>query len=836
MSQFDIFERFSETSRRVLKTAENVAKSMNSGIESSHVLLALATTPGSLACDILNAHMLSVEQIRYALQMEEFRSTTKRGLSNELEKVIHVSWLKAADSNSYTVDSEHLLLALVSVKTCLAYKIVERIGVNPAVIRTQIETLFDDLSYIDELVPLPSENDAKGHEDSHIHEPAAMSATATKTSTKSATPALDYFTSDLTAKAKRGELDPVIGRESEIHRAMQILCRRTKSNPILTGEAGVGKTAIVEGLAQRIVSEQVPARLKGKKIAMLDLALLIAGTTYRGQFEDRVKKVIDEIEKVGNIILFVDEMHTLVGAGSAEGSLDMANILKPALAKGKIQLIGATTNDEYRKYVEKDPALERRLQRIMVAEPTVEQAEEILFGIRARYESFHNVTITDDALRSAVHLADRYINDRYLPDKAIDLLDEAAAALHLRSVTDPIQQEIAKLEQKRLEIKRKIEVLLTKEQFEQVGKLTAQELKLKDEMKSLQKKLVQMYDTPNITTQDIAAVVGNWTGIPVTDLIREERLRLLNLEELLQTRVVGQDDAIQHIAKSIRRSRSGVSDPQRPLGTFLFLGPTGVGKTELAKSLAELIFGKSNALIKVDMSEFMERHNVSRLVGAPPGYVGYEESGKLTEAVRKQPYSVILFDEIEKAHPEVFNILLQIMDEGRLTDAKGRTVNFRNTIIILTSNIGMAELTRQAAIGFQANTGNSHEADYQRIEHHVRKSLRDKFQPEFLNRLDSTIIFKPLTKQTLLQIVDIHLKQFVERIKKDLNLELEVAEAARELIAEKGYDPEFGARPIKRAITELLQDPLAEAILAEKFKGNIPIRVLRRGDRLVFRK
>lgn len=842
MSQ-DIFERFSETSRRVLKTSEDIARSMNSGIESSHVLFALATTPGSLAYDILRDHMIGVDQIRVALQLDEFKSKTTKQLSDELKKVIYVAALKAADFNSYTIDSEHLLLALVSVKSSIAYKMIERIGSNPAVIRTQLETLFDEIAYIDELVPMAIEDEEADKD--HLHSGGGdsmrdrfqSSMTATKTGTKkSGTPAIDYFTTDLTAKARKGELDPVIGREREIHRAMQILCRRNKCNPILTGEAGVGKTAIVEGLAQRIVSGHVPQPLKSKRIASLDMALLIAGTTYRGQFEERVKKLIDELVKVKDVILFIDEMHTLVGAGSAEGSLDMANILKPALVRGQLQIVGATTNDEYRKYIEKDPALERRFQRIQVNEPSLEETEQILVGIRARYESFHNLTITDEAIKAAVHFADRYINDRFLPDKAIDLIDEAAAALHLKAIADPLEQEIQKREMKRSEIKKKIEVLLAKEQFEQVGKLTAQELKIKDEIKDLQKQVVVKAEQRTISLENVAKVVAHWTGIPIADLIKEERARLLDLETLLKSRVVGQDDAISHVSRAIRRSRSGVADPKRPLGTFLFLGPTGVGKTELARGLAELVFGRSEALIKVDMSEFMERHNVSRLVGAPPGYVGYEESGKLTEAIRKQPYSVVLFDEIEKAHPEVFNILLQIMDEGILTDAKGRRVNFRNTVIILTSNIGMAQLTRQAAIGFQIPEDESQQAEYGKIEHHVRKSLKDTFQPEFLNRLDTTIIFKPLSKQTLLDIVTIHTDEFAARIKKDLGYELEITDAAKELIAERGYDPEYGARPIKRAIIELLQDPLAEAILSDKFKGHTLIRVLRKADALVFRK
>lgn len=844
MAQFDIFERFSETAREVLKKSESIAKSMNSGIESQHLLLSLAVTPGSLAFDILREHMISLDQIRLVLRLEGFQSKTNAGMSNEVKRIIQIASQKAADFHHYTIESEHLLLGLVSNKNCIAYKVIERVGVNPAVIRTQIETLFDELSYIDDLVQMPenAELDKKDMLEIELEQMRdkvqnnITATTSTKTATKqSQTPALDYFTSDLTALAKRGELDPVIGRDNEVFRAMQILCRRTKNNPILTGEPGVGKTAIVEGLAQRIISGHIPAPLRNKRIIALDMALLIAGTTYRGQFEDRVKKVMDELVKVGDAILFIDELHTLVGAGSAEGSLDMANILKPGLAKGKVRLIGATTNEEYRQHIEKDAALERRLQRIMVAEPTEDQAVEILKGIRSRYESFHNVTITDEALDSSVRLAARYLNDRYLPDKAIDLIDEASASLHLEMITNPIQKEIVKLEQKRIELKRKIEILVSKDQYEQVGKLHAQELKVKEDIKQLRTKLGTEREVRTITTEDIAKIVGSWTGIPVTNLIKEERLRLLNLEGVLKERVVGQDEAITKISKAIRRNKTGVSDPKRPLGTFLFLGPTGVGKTELARSLAELVFGKSDALIKIDMSEFMEKHNVSRLVGAPPGYIGYDDGGKLTEAVRKQPHAVVLFDEIEKAHPQVFNILLQIMEDGNLTDAKGRKVSFRNTIIILTSNIGMADLTRQGAIGFQSNT-DIHKAEYDRIEQSVTKALKDTFQPEFLNRLDSTLVFKPLSKPILVQIVSIHTNQFAQRIKRDLGLELEITDAAKELLAEKGYDPEYGARPVRRAIMDLLQDPLAEALLSDKFKGSNVVRVLRKGDYLVFRK
>ncbi len=837
--QPDIFEKFSETARRVLKTSQSIAKSMNSGIESQHLLLALSAIPGSLAFDILREHMISLDQIRLVLRLEGFQTKPSNGMTDEVKKIIYSASQKASEFHHYTIESEHLLLGLVSDKHCTAYKVIEHVGVNPTVIRTQIETLFDDLSYIDELVPLPSEEDGEKLSDlESLREKMQNSLGTTKTATKqSATPALDYFTTDLTQLAKRGDLDPVIGRDTEVIRAMQILCRRTKNNPLLTGEPGVGKTAIVEGLAQRIMSGHVPAPLLNKRIVSLDLALLIAGTTYRGQFEDRVKKVIDELIKVGDAILFIDELHTLVGAGSAEGSLDMANILKPALAKGKLRLIGATTNEEFRQHIEKDAALERRLQRIMVAEPSPEHTEEILKGIRARYESFHNSTITDEAILSAIHLSIRYINDRYLPDKAIDLIDEAAASLHLDTLTNPIQKEIHRLDQKCGELKRKIEVLVSKDQYEQVGKLHAQELKMKEEIKTLRSKLTKEQDHRTITSTDVAKIVALWTGIPVLNLVREERLRLLNLESVLKERVVGQDEAIATISKAIRRNKTGVNDPKRPLGAFLFLGPTGVGKTELARSLAELVFGKPESLIKIDMSEFMEKHNVSRLVGAPPGYIGYDDGGKLTEAVRKQPYSVILFDEIEKANPSVFNILLQIMEDGVLTDAKGRHVSFRNAIIILTSNLGMKELSRQAAIGFQSmNANDVAKAAYDRIEQTVRRTLKDTFQPEFLNRLDGTIIFRPLTKPVLLAIVDVHVKQFRDRIAKDLGLSLTVEPAAQELLAERGYDPEFGARPIRRAIMELLQDPLAEAILSNKFKGNTEIRVLRKGDYLVFRK
>lgn len=849
----EIFEKFSETARRVLITSQKIANSMNSAIDTQHLLIALTVTPGTISHDILQEYMVSLDQIRLILSLHGLKTRASKGLTTNFKHILEQAVKKASQHHHITVDSEHLLLAITLEKKCIAYQVIERIGIDPLTVKKQIETYFQELAHLDDFIlnqpdsPLhnPNPNELGGPkpfspmEERMSINPMNPAQSNLPASTKnSQTPALDYFTTDLTKQAKDGKLDPIIGRSREITRAIQILCRRTKNNIVLVGEPGVGKTAIAEGLAQRIAEGKIPALLSNKRLAQLDLALLVAGTTYRGQFEDRVKKVVDEIVKSGNVILFVDELHTLVGAGSAEGSLDLANILKPALAKGQIHLIGATTLDEYRKHIEKDTALERRLQQVLVEEPSPEEAIEILRGIREPYEKHHRITISDDAIIAAVYLSRRYISDRYLPDKAIDLVDEAAASTHLLSTTpNDIEEKIKLLEKEISRTRDQKEKEVEAENYEKAMRLKAKELKLTKELQLLKKKEKSIPKNLVITKENIAQIVSQWTGVPVTTLVNDEKTRLLQLESVLRSRIVGQEEAITTIAKAIRRSKTGVADSKRPLGSFIFLGPTGVGKTELAKVLAEHIYGREDALIKVDMSEFMERHNVSRLIGAPPGYVGYEESGKLTEAVRKKPYSVILFDEIEKAHPEVFNILLQILEDGYLSDAKGRRVNFRNTIIILTSNIGMAELNRQAAIGFHSvgNDKQANDQEYDRIKEKVTDQLKQSFRPEFLNRLDKVVIFRPLNKETIRQIVDIQIEDLRLRLASE-NIKIDVADEARNLIAEKGFDQEYGARPIRRAITEHIEDPLSEAILENRFSEGQIIRVLRKGDNLVFRK
>lgn len=833
-----IFDKFGETARRVLMTSQKVAQNMNSATDSQHLLIGLSTTTGTISHDILRKNMITLEQIKLVISLHDLRPKARKGMTTNLKNILLHSFKIAAENHHITIDSEHMILAIIQDKKSTAYHILEQLGIDPNIIRKQIQHYFSELSHIDQFIlehadsppkTIIEEFNMKQPEESHQHNNQIPS---TKNNNNKA---LDYFTSDLTLEAKNGKLDPIIGRDKEITRAIQILCRRSKNNVVLTGEPGVGKTAIVEGLALRIIEDRVPALLKNKKIRQLDLALLVAGTTYRGQFEDRVKKIIDEIVKSDNTILFVDELHTLVGAGSAEGSLDLANILKPALAKGQIRLIGATTLEEYRKHIEKDTALERRLQPVLVEEPSVEETIEILKGIKAPYEKFHSVVISEEAIIDAVYLSNRYISDRFLPDKAIDLIDEAAAASHIKNPKeDNTRDEIQKTEKELNKILNQKDKEVEAENYEKAMVLKSKALQLNKKLKELHKKSPLISPEQIIGREEIANIVTQWTNIPTNSLLNDEKTKLLELESILKSHIVGQEEAITTIAKAIRRSKTGISDSRRPLGSFIFLGPTGVGKTELAKVLAEYIFGKQDALVKVDMSEFMERHNISRLIGAPPGYVGYEESGKLTETIRKKPYSVILFDEIEKAHPEAFNILLQILEDGYLTDAKGRKVNFRNTIIILTSNIGMAELNHQAAIGFKSPEDKANEG-YDKIKEKVLEELKHNFRPEFLNRLDKIIVFHPLNKEDIRHIVDIQINKLIKRLVKE-NIDLEISEEARNFIAEKGYDPEYGARPVRRTITEYIEDPLSEAVLSNRFQEGQKIRVLRQASRLVFRK
>lgn len=795
-----IFEKFSESARGILIDSQRLAESMNSPIGSVHVLLSLVLNRGTFANEILREYDVNLDQLRLILGLQPPKAETKTdNLSNDGHSLLMNAISIAATHQHTTVDAEHLLLAMVTNKSLAAYEVIEKLGVNPDHLNRQILSLFDEIAEI-KLLVYPD------------NKPTKKSSKPSKS--KSKTPALDYFTEDLTKKALNNELDPLIGRQLELDRIVQILSRRTKNNPILVGEPGVGKTVLVEGLAQRIVTGDVPSHLFNKRLITLDLTLLVAGTMYRGQFEDRLKKVLDEIRTVGDIILFIDEIHTIIGAGSAEGSLDAANILKPALTQGVIRLIGATTNDEYRKQIKKDPAFERRLQPVKVGEPSNEETVAILRGLRPHYERHHGVTITDSALEAATLLSARYINDQFLPDKAIDLIDEAAAAVQVKYDKKDRhfnhRRKMARLEREKERAVGNEDYQLASQLKEQIErhnqKLKRDRLRLPDDQKAI------------IDESTIAALLTKVTGIPVTSLIKAEKTRYAQLSQTLKQQIIGQEEAVEKVAGAVKRSRIGITHPNRPIGSFMFLGPTGVGKTELAKVLAKEVFGDPSALIKIDMSDFMERHNSSRLVGAPAGYVGYDDGGKLTEAIRRRPYSVVLFDEIEKAHPDVFNLLLQLLDEGSLTDAKGQAVNFRNSIIILTSNLGMSELTRQAVIGFEAES--SDEAAralkrYEEIKASIHKQLKEQFRPEFLNRLDQVIIFQPLGKQEIYQITNHLLNELKDRVYK-LGYNLSISDQLVNHISTLGHDPANGARPMRRAIADHLELPLADFLLSKK--------------------
>ena len=837
----DIFKKFSPNARKVLISSQKIAANANSAINSQHILLALAVTPGTLVQAILQEHMISLDQIRLVISLERRNTLEKKGgISEEAKEIIEKATIIAHDFDHSQIDPEHLLLAIVSTNSSLGFEIISRIGADPLAIKEQLNNLFSEIENL-QSKPLrprlhsdfldsgfPTELPPQGEGGL----PMGTSAPAPSSGGKNI---LDYFTVDLTVQAAQGKIDPLIGREKEIQRVIQILARRTKNNPVLIGDPGVGKTAIIEGLASRIVEEKVPAKLQGKKIIMLDLASLVAGTMYRGQFEDRIKRVMEELGRLDNIILFVDELHTVVGAGSAEGSLDAANILKPALAKGKIRLIGATTADEYRKVIEKDTALERRLQRVMVGEPSIEESIKILEGLRSRYEEYHHVTISDEAIRAAVNLSSQYIADRFLPDKAIDLIDEAAAAKQLASpAKESLKLTNLKKQLKMVNLQKQTEV--RNQNFQKAADLRDLEIRLAEEIKNFHPQDRIDKKALTVIASDIARVVALWTNIPVENLAKKEKAKYLNLSRYLKKAIVGQDEAIEEISQAIRRSKTGISDPNRPIGSFVFMGPTGVGKTELARVLADELFGSREAVIKIDMSEFMERHNVSRLVGAPPGYVGYEEAGRLTEEIRRRPYSIILFDEIEKAHPEVFNILLQILEDGQLTDAKGRKVNFRNTIIILTSNIGVAELNRQAAIGFQSkgDARKKAESDYQKMKDDLIQKFKEQFRPELVNRLDKIIVFRSLGKTDLKKIIDLNLESLRQRLANQ-GYDLKFNSKIKDLILKKGFDPAFGARPLRRAIADLIEDPLSEQILAGKINKGDLIFVQFLGSKVIFK-
>ncbi|HWO96741.1 MAG TPA: ATP-dependent protease ATP-binding subunit ClpC [Bacillus sp. (in: firmicutes)] len=786
-----MFGRFTERAQKVLALAQEEALRLgHNNIGTEHILLGIVREGEGIAAKALLALGLGAEKIQ-----KEVESLIGRGqeitqtihYTPRAKKVIELSMDEARKLGHSYVGTEHILLGLIREGEGVAARVLNNVGVSLNKARQQVLQLLGS-------------NEATS---SHQGGNAANANT----------PTLDSLARDLTVIAREGRLDPVIGRSKEIQRVIEVLSRRTKNNPVLIGEPGVGKTAIAEGLAQQIVNNEVPEILRDKRVMTLDMGTVVAGTKYRGEFEDRLKKVMDEIRQAGNIILFIDELHTLIGAGGAEGAIDASNILKPSLARGELQCIGATTLDEYRKYIEKDAALERRFQPIQVDEPTIEESIQILQGLRDRYEAHHRVSITDEAIEQAVKLSDRYISDRFLPDKAIDLIDEAGSKVRLRSFTTP--PNLKELEQKLESVRKEKDAAVQGQEFEKAASLRDTEQRLREELEETKKvwKEKQGQENSEVTVEDIAMVVSSWTGIPVSKLAQEETDRLLNMEEILHSRVIGQEEAVKAIAKAVRRARAGLKDPKRPIGSFVFLGPTGVGKTELARALAESMFGDEDAMIRIDMSEYMEKHSTSRLVGSPPGYVGYEEGGQLTEKVRRKPYSVVLLDEIEKAHPDVFNILLQVLEDGRLTDSKGRTVDFRNTILIMTSNVGADTLKRNKYVGFNVQDENQ---DYKDMKGKVMGELKRAFRPEFLNRIDEIIVFHSLEKKHLQHIVTLMSKQLTTRLKEQ-EIELQLTDRAIEKIAEEGFDPEYGARPLRRAIQKHIEDRLSEELL----KGEI---------------
>jgi ATP-dependent Clp protease ATP-binding subunit ClpC len=799
-----LFERFTDRARRVVVLAQEEARLLNHNyIGTEHILLGLIHEGEGVAAKALESLGISLEAVRQ--QVEEIIGQGGSSPSGHIpftpraKKVLELSLREALQLGHNYIGTEHILLGLIREGEGVAAQVLVKLGADLSRVRQQVIQLLS------------------GYQGSGAPGAEKAGATAGGSSSESqptGSLVLDQFGRNLTQLAREKKLDPVIGRSREMERVMQVLSRRTKNNPVLVGEPGVGKTAIVEGLAQNIVSNDVPETLKGKQLYTLDLGALVAGSRYRGDFEERLKKVLKEIRTRGDIILFIDEIHTLVGAGAAEGAIDAASILKPMLARGELQTIGATTLDEYRKHLEKDAALERRFQRITVDEPTVAHTIEILKGLRDRYEAHHRVTITDQALVASANLADRYISDRFLPDKAIDLIDEAGSRLRIKRMQTPsdykdLENELATV----VESKKKA---VEQQDFEEAGRLrdTEKELLARKESKEQEIKDsgVDLFD--EVDEEAIAEVLSVWTGIPVYKLTEEETQKLLRMEDELHKRVVGQEDAIRSVSQAIRRTRAGLKDPKRPSGSYIFLGPSGVGKTELAKTLAEFLFGDENSLIQLDMSEYMEKHTVSRLVGSPPGYVGYEEGGQLTEAVRRKPFSVVLFDEIEKAHPDVFNTLLQILEEGRLTDAQGRSVDFRNTVLIMTSNLGTADL-RKANVGF----ARADEAiSYERMKDKVNDALKIHFRPEFLNRIDDTIVFHELTKDEVTQIVDLMIVR-VQRQLESQGLGLELTPEAKYLLADKGYDPQLGARPLRRAIQREVEDPVSEKLLMKEVRA-----------------
>jgi ATP-dependent Clp protease ATP-binding subunit ClpC len=813
-----MFGRFTERAQRVFMLAQEEARRLrHPAVGTEHLLLGLLREGEGIAAKALQSLGMDLNKVREEVERivapGDSRVGDEVGLTPRAKKVLELAHEEGRRQGVSYVGTEHLLLGLIREGEGVAARVLISQGLTMDSVRRQVLML---LGGIGPAVP--------GHPNSAA------------TGSRSQTPTLDDLGRDLTQFAREGKLDPVIGRDKEIERVVQVLSRRTKNNPCLIGEPGVGKTAIAEGLAQRIVGGKIPEMLNDKRVVTLDMGAVVAGTKYRGEFEERLKKVIDEIRSAGNIILFIDEVHTLVGAGAAEGAIDAANILKPALARGELQCIGATTLDEYRKNIEKDAALERRFQPVNVGEPTVDETIEILRGLRDRYEAHHRVKITDGALKAAAKLADRYITDRFLPDKAIDLMDEAASRVRLQMFTAP--PDVKAVEEKLELLQKEKESAVVGQEFEKAAALRDQEQRLRAELEQIKNNWNQRKELEEsiVTEEDIATIVSSWTGVPVKKLREEETERLMHMEDVLHQRVVGQEDAVAAVARAVRRARAGLKDPKRPIGSFIFLGPTGVGKTELARALAEALFGDEDAMVRFDMSEYMEKHTVSRLLGAPPGYVGYEEAGQLTEAVRRRPYSVVLFDEIEKAHPDVFHVLLQVIEDGRLTDAKGRTVDMRNTVVIMTSNVGANLIRKEARMGFRPESGAAAaRGDYEAMKERVTEELKRTFRPEFLNRVDEIIVFHSLDEGHMKEIVGLMLQNVARRIA-EFGLYLEFTDASRELLVKRGYDQMYGARPLRRVIQRMVEDRLSEEMLQGKIREGDVLTVDASGDELTFNK